>query len=169
MDEVIAAMIAVPTILLGVLMLVTVVEGTDRRHQLYTVAHRGALAASAGVTVDATPPEVRAAVAAGAAAVAAAASACADQPTVTVEYYDQLYSSWLAEDRYQGNTDWTGTPPRLSQVRVSVQCWPRPGPLPAMTSQVTHTAVRDLAATAPLVVEAPEIDPTVGHLQEERP
>ena len=168
MDEAIGALLAIPLILTAILALVTVVEGTDRRQQLHTVAHRGAVAAAAGIHTDASPPEVRAAVAAGAAAAREASTVCADRPTVDVDYYDQRTGDWLDATRYAGNTDWIGTTPYLSQVRVSVECWPLPGPLPAMTRQVTQTSQIPLAAAPPAVAEAPETDPVVGQLQAER-
>lgn len=168
LDEAIAALVAIPLILTAILMLVTVIEGTDRRQQLHTVAHRGAVAAAAGIHTNAPPPEVRAAVAAGTAAARDASTVCADRPTVAVDYFDQRTGDWLDPARYDGNTDWTGTTPDLSTVRVSVECWLLPGPLPAMTRQVTQTSQIPLAAAPPAVAEAPETDPEVGQLQEER-
>ena len=168
MDEVIAALLAVPTILVGILVMVTVVEGADRSRQLQTATYRGALAAASGVPADATPADARAGSAAASAAVLSAAWVCADRPTVTVDYYSRRDGAWLDPARYQGNTGWAGTPPVLSRVRVSVRCWPLPGPLPAMAYEVTRTSQVMLAEGPPLVEEAPATDPLVGQLQEER-
>ena len=168
MDEAIAALLAVPTILLGILLMVTVVEGADRRQQLHTVAHRGATAAAVGVPSDASPPEVRAGIAAGAAAARAASTVCADTPNVAVDYYNRRTNSWLDPATYQGNVDWAGSPPLLGAVRVSVECWLLPGPLPALTRQVTQMSRIPLADAPPTVGEAPPTDPLVGQLQEER-
>ena len=167
MDEAIAALLAIPLVLTAILMLVTVVENADRRQQLHTVAHRGAVAAGAGVHTDASPAEVRAGIAAADAAARAAATVCADRPNVTVDYYDQRTGDWLDPTRHDGNTAWATTP-NLSKVRVSVECWPLPGPLPSMTEQVTQTSQIPLVDAPPPVSEAPETDPTVGQLQEER-
>ena len=95
MDEVIAALLAVPTILVGILVMVTVVEGADRGRQLQTATYRGALAAASGVPADATPADARAGSAAASAAVLSAAWVCADRPTVTVDYYSRRDGAWL--------------------------------------------------------------------------
>lgn len=168
MDEALAALLAIPLVLTGLLMLVTVVEGADRRQQLHTVAYRGAVAAGAEVYPDASPAEVRAGIAAGGSAARAASTVCADRPTVTVDYYNQRTGDWLDPTRYNGNTAWTGTAPQLSKVRVSVQCWPLPGPLPAMTRQVTQVSQIPIVAAPPVVAEAPATDPLSGQLQEEQ-
>ena len=168
MDEVVAALIAVPTILLGILLTVSTVEGADRRRQLYLFAHRGATAAAIAVPSDATPQEARAGVVAGASAVTAASTICADLPTVVVEYYDRRIGGWMDPARYQGNLKWPGASPQLDTVRVSVTCLPLPGPLPAMTSPVTSTSRKPLTPRAQAVEEAPASQPVTDRLQEER-
>ncbi len=168
MDEVVAALIAVPTILLGILMTVSTVEGTDRRRQLHLHAHRGATAAAVVVPSDATPQEVRSGTAAGSSAVIAASTVCTDLPTVVVEYYDRQSGDWMAPDSYQGNLTWAGTPPRLEAVRVSVTCLPLPGPLPGLTSRVTGTSQKPITSRAEAVQEAPETQPATDRLHEER-
>lgn len=168
MDEAVAALLTVPTVLLAILLMVSVVEGADRRRQLHTIAHRGAAAAAVAVPSDATPAEARAGAAAGSAAVIAAATVCADVPTVAVDYFDRRAGDWMEPAGYEGNIDWAGNPPELGRVRVSVTCVPVPGPLPAMTSQVTRSSQKPLVARPAAVEEAPVSDPLTDQLQEER-
>lgn len=168
MDEVVAALLAAPVVLLAILLTVSTVEDADRRRQLHTVAHRGAIAAAVAVPSEATPEEARAGVAAGSAAAADASTVCTDPPAVAVEYFDRHVADWMDPARYENGVDWKGNQPELSSVRVSVTCVPLPGPLPAMSSQVTRTSQKALAPRPPTVVEAPEPDPVTDQLQEER-
>lgn len=168
MDEAVAALLAVPTILMGILLMVSAVEGADRSRQLHMLAHRGATAAAVAVPSDATPDEARAGVAAGSSAATAGATACADVPTVAVDYYDRRAGNWMDPAGYEGNSDWAGDPPELGKVRVSVTCIPLPGPLPAMTSQATRTSEKPLVARPSAVEEAPGSDPITDQLQVER-
>lgn len=167
MEELVGAVLAVPLILAGILAMATVIENADRREQLGTVAHRGAVSAAAGVYADASPAEVRAGVQAGEDAATAASRVCADQLDVTVEYYDQRISGWMPSSRYETNTVWVGTTPNLTRTRVTVECWLLPGPMPGLTPQVSHHSEVPLP-TAPLAsAAAPGTDPFSG-LQEER-
>lgn len=168
MDEVVAALLAVPTVLLGILLMVSAVEGADRSRQLHIVAHRGATAAAVAVPSGATPREARAGASAGSAAAAAGTTVCADSPTVAIDYYDRRNGDWMDPARYEGNADWAGNPPELGKVRVSVTCTPLPGPLPALTSQVTRTSRKPLVARPSAVENAPESDPITDQLQVER-
>ena len=167
MDEVIAGLLAVPVLLLGVLTLASVVEIADRRQQLATVAHRGAVNAASEVYPDASPAEVRSGVVAGEAAAVAAAQVCATDLDVTVAYYDQRTGDWMPEARYETNTVWVGTAPALSRVRVAVECWLLPGPLPGLTPKVSHQAAIPLPTGPAASSTAPDTDP-FGGLQEER-
>ena len=167
MDEVVAALLAVPMLLLGILTMVTVVEVADRREQLQTVAHRTAVSAADAVYADASPTEVRAGVAAAEAAALSAAMSCADAPTVTVEYFDRRQSDWMPPARYATNTVWVGTTPSLSRVRVAVECWLVPGPLAGMTPRITHRSELPLPSAPTQAPPAPATDP-FGGLREER-
>ncbi|MCY4368208.1 MAG: hypothetical protein OXF41_02045 [bacterium] len=168
MDEAVAALLTVPTVLLGILLMVSAVEGADRSRQLHTLAHRGATAAAVAVPSDATPEEARAGVTAGSAAAIAASTLCTDVPTVAVDYYDRRAGEWIDPSDYEGNTDWAGSRPELGKVRVSVTCLPLPGPLPAMTSQVTRTSQKPLVARPPTVEKTLGPDPITDQLQEEQ-
>ena len=168
MDEVVAALLAIPTILLGILVMVSTVEGADRRGQLLTVAHRAATAAAIAVPSDATPGDARAGVAAGSAAARAASTVCIDTPSVTVDYHDERSGQWMDPASYQSNTWWAGNTPKLNGVRVSVTCTPLPGPLPALASRVSHTSRKPLAGSPPAVKEAPPANPVNDQLQAQR-
>ncbi|MDE0375073.1 MAG: hypothetical protein OXK16_03810 [bacterium] len=167
MDEAVGGVLAAPVILLAILTMATVVEIADRREQLATAAHRGAVNAAAGVYADASPAEVRAGVQAGDDAATAASQVCADQLDVTVEYYDQRISGWMPSSRYETSTVWVGTTPNLTEARVTVECWLLPGPMPGLTPRVSHQAQVALPTAPPVSAAAPDTDPFSG-LQEER-